>query len=329
MSKATKWVLDILKEEFPEIYGGGYNCRGIGGRSVHTSPSQHAWPNALDLTNKNFGYSTHPDNQAFLDEVVAFLWDNRVELSIKRILWRGKSWFTGNTVSGHQNHIHVDFWPTGYPSPPCAGGSLRYRYSNGRIINGDPGPENGMNETNDPRPTPPPDSTDSHSMPTLRFWDGYKSKDRGHLGDAVAILQKGLERAGHADEMTSNLTCAADGWFGDGTDAAVRSFQRAEGLTIDGVAGAASWDVLGPVITLKLWDGYTKGRPDLKDTVAMMQMGLARKGFADQASKDGTCAADGWFGEGTETALKAFQSAHGLVADGVCGRLSWSALSAG
>ena len=36
--------------------------------------------------------------------------------------------------------------------------------------------------------------------------------------------------------------------------------------------------------------------------------------------------ADGDFGPLTETALKVFQKAHGLVADGICGPQSWSAL---
>ena len=36
--------------------------------------------------------------------------------------------------------------------------------------------------------------------------------------------------------------------------------------------------------------------------------------------------ADGKFGAKTETALKAFQKANGLVADGICGQKSWTAL---
>ena len=36
--------------------------------------------------------------------------------------------------------------------------------------------------------------------------------------------------------------------------------------------------------------------------------------------------ADGIFGAGTESALKAFQRDHGLNADGICGPLTWDAL---
>jgi len=242
------------------------------------------------------------------------------------LLWRGKSWFTGNDVSGHQNHIHVDFYPTGYAPPPCAGGTLRYQYSSGRVVYGDPGPENGMNETNDPRPTPPPNSTDEYEMPKLYIWAGYKSEGLSHLGAASAMAQIALAHHGHADQMSASKSCAADGWFGKGTDAAVRSFQRAKGLTVDGRIGQKSWVALGPVVPLKLYDGYRKGRSELKPTVKMIQIALARHGFADERSKDGTCAADGWFGEGTEASVKKFQDAFNLVADGIVGRLTLAAL---
>jgi peptidoglycan hydrolase-like protein with peptidoglycan-binding domain len=245
MSIASKWVFDVLKDEFPDIYGGGYNCRKISGSSRY---SQHAWPNALDLTNKNYGYSTDPANQAYLDQVAEFLWANREALSLKMLLWRGKSWFTQNPVSGHQNHIHVDFWPTGYGTPPCAGGgSVRYQFSTGRVVYGDPGPENGMSEALDPRPTPPPPTPETpgdYEMPTLDLWAGYNSKGKGHLRSSVRALQIMLAHHGFADAMSADKTCAADGWFGNGTDAAVRAFQRDNGLTVDGVCGRLTWSAL-------------------------------------------------------------------------------------
>lgn len=323
MSTASKWVFDVLRDTFPDLYGGGYNCRKISGSTKY---SQHSWPNALDLTNVNYGYSTDPVNQAYLDDVQAFLLKNREALSLKILLWRGKSWFTGNTVRGHQNHIHIDFWPTGYSPPPCAGGKLRYQYSTGRVVYGDPGPENGMSEALDPRPTPPPNDATQYEMPNLRLKSGYKSAGQGHLATSVAMAQIALAHHGHADKMSANKTCAADGWFGDGTDAAVRSFQRAKSLSVDGKVGPKTWAALGPVVPLRLWDGYNKGRPDLKPTVKMVQIALARNGSIDQKSKDGTCAADGWFGEGTEAAVKKFQSEFNLVADGKVGRLTLAAL---
>jgi hypothetical protein len=60
--------------------------------------------------------------------------------------------------------------------------------------------------------------------PTLR---------RGSRGDPVRELQRALARVGHA--------VTADGIFGPGTEAAVRAYQAANGLTADGVVGAMTW----------------------------------------------------------------------------------------
>lgn len=241
MSIASKWVLDVLKDTFPDIYAGQYNCRRISGSSRY---SQHSWPNALDVTNVNYGYSTNPSNQEYLDAVAAFLWENREALSLKMMLWRGKSWFTDNPVSGHQDHIHLDFWPTGYSTPPCAGGSLRYQFESGRIVYGDPGPQNGITEINDPRPTPPPTNEGDYEMPTLELWAGYTSKGKGDQRTATRALQIMLAAAGFVDQMSADAVCAADGWFGNGTDAAVRAFQLAKGLVVDGKVGRLTWSAL-------------------------------------------------------------------------------------
>lgn len=241
MSIASVWVMDVLKAKFPGIYGGHANCRYISGTS---RASQHAWPNARDLTLESYGYSTDPVNQAYLDNVYAFLVDNFDNLSLRTILWRGKAYPSGNTVSGHQNHIHIDFWPTGYGTPPCMGGSLRMKYSNGRVVYGDPGPENGMNETNDPRPTPPPTDEGDYEMPTIDLWAGYNSKGKGHQRQAVRAMQIMLAALGFADQMSADKTCAADGWFGNGTDASVKAFQRSNGLVADGVCGRLTWSAL-------------------------------------------------------------------------------------
>ncbi len=58
----------------------------------------------------------------------------------------------------------------------------------------------------------------------------------GSSGDAVRALQIELKAAGHSLDV--------DGNFGPGTDSAVRSYQQAAGLSVDGVAGPATWGSL-------------------------------------------------------------------------------------
>lgn len=63
--------------------------------------------------------------------------------------------------------------------------------------------------------------------PTLR---------RGDSGEAVVYLQTLLCDAGD--------TIPVDGKFGQKTEASVRAFQQAEGLTVDGVVGSKTWGAL-------------------------------------------------------------------------------------
>jgi len=56
-------------------------------------------------------------------------------------------------------------------------------------------------------------------------------------GDDVRSLQKRLNDLGFS-------AGAADGVFGRGTDRAVRAFQRARGLVVDGLVGARTWESL-------------------------------------------------------------------------------------
>ncbi|UQA57702.1 peptidoglycan-binding protein [Polyangium aurulentum] len=71
--------------------------------------------------------------------------------------------------------------------------------------------------------------------PTLRLSAGYPDVSP-HLRDEVKILQRALVRWGF------NMT--ADGLFGAGTERAVKTFQRRNGLLDDGVVGPRTWELL-------------------------------------------------------------------------------------
>jgi lysozyme len=66
---------------------------------------------------------------------------------------------------------------------------------------------------------------------------------KGDDGKAVERLQRALTAAGHA--------LAADGDFGAVTDGAVRAFQKAHGLPVDGVVGPVTWAALRPAAPAK------------------------------------------------------------------------------
>jgi len=70
---------------------------------------------------------------------------------------------------------------------------------------------------------------DDCNIPTLR---------RGSQGDEVADLQTILNARYGAD-------LEVDGNFGKATEAAVKAFQKANGLTADGVVGTKTWKALG------------------------------------------------------------------------------------
>jgi peptidoglycan hydrolase-like protein with peptidoglycan-binding domain len=77
-----------------------------------------------------------------------------------------------------------------------------------------------------PPPPPPPPSAITRLLAM------------GCVGDDVRTLQDALRNAGFDPG-------ASDGDFGPMTDAALRAFQAANGLVVDGVAGPATCGALG------------------------------------------------------------------------------------
>lgn len=81
--------------------------------------------------------------------------------------------------------------------------------------------------------------------------------------------------------------------------------------------------------TVRRGDGYNSlDTAALRPTVKAAQAMLAHHGYADENSEDGTCATDGIFGPGTETAVKDYQQFVRIVIDGQVGPETWEALEA-
>jgi N-acetylmuramoyl-L-alanine amidase len=135
---------------------------------------------------------------------------------------------------------------------------------------------------------------------------------RGDEGAAVRDLQARLGAAGFASP--------ASGHFDEPTESAVRAFQDARGLYVDGICGPETWGALVES-SFRLGDRllYLR-RPMLRgDDVAELQRRLNALGF--DAGRE-----DGILGPDSEAALRRFQRDAGLAPDGVCGPATTAAL---
>lgn len=137
---------------------------------------------------------------------------------------------------------------------------------------------------------------------------------RGDRGEAVLDLQRRLTLMGFGVEGEHRE-------FGPLTEASLRSFQRARGLTVDGVCGPHSWDSLVEADN-RLGDRLLYYRAPMMrgDDVEDLQRRLGRLGFDARW-------VDGIFGPYTETAARQFQQNVGLPSDGVVGRSTVDALN--
>ena len=151
---------------------------------------------------------------------------------------------------------------------------------------------------------------DPYQEPTLRF---------GAHGNMVANAQMRLKAAGY-------LLGSADGIYGAVTMAAVKKLQKDYGLTVDGVVGPSTWNIL------KLFNTWNAEPEIVDDTrkaatvtirklqrgstgsvVTKLQQALISLGYLSYGEDDGI------FGAKTYAAVRSFQRDMGLAVDGIAG----------
>jgi N-acetylmuramoyl-L-alanine amidase len=136
----------------------------------------------------------------------------------------------------------------------------------------------------------------------------------GDTGPVVAEVRDRLIRLG-------SLPPDAAESFDEAMDAAVRSFQQHQGLTVDGIVGTETFRRLEEV-RWRLGDrvlSYSAGHMLIGDDAIELQRRLTDMGFA--AGR-----VDGIFGPDTDHALRDFQRNVGLESDGICGPQTLRAL---
>ena len=85
------------------------------------------------------------------------------------------------------------------------------------------------------------DVTFTHwGIPSGLYDDGLPTLRKGNSGEYVRLMQEAIAKAG--------IEVDQDGKFGSNTEAAVKAFQKKNGLTADGICGPKTWVALKPYL---------------------------------------------------------------------------------
>lgn len=215
-----------------------------------------------------------------------------------RQMWRaydpGRGWAAYSGVSPHTDHIHLSFtWDGAYQQTSWWTGKalLQVRYT---------GPTSSPTA---PTPVAPPPTLTASGYPLLKRGDNHKD----------VMLAQGV------------LGLTRDGQFGPATETTLRSWQSRNGVPVTGQLDNATWTRLVQLrlVPARNGGGTTSPLSAYVDTV--LQRGSTGAAVVALQKALGI-SADGSFGPGTETSVKAYQSLKGISPTGVVAKSTWLAL---
>lgn len=164
---------------------------------------------------------------------------------------------------------------------------------------------------------------------TLSWATPAQALKRGNRGTQVTSLQQNLRAAGYYNGPVT-------GFYGSLTQAAVRRFQRANGLSADGVYGSRTQSRLSSKLQAKRRSAPARvnnnagsssqsrvlRRGSRGSLVSSLQRSLQSGGYYNGQIT-------GYYGSLTQTAVSKFQTDRGLSPDGIAGPKTLSALKSG
>ena len=149
----------------------------------------------------------------------------------------------------------------------------------------------------------------------------YAASGSGSTGPDTALIQTWLN--GSRDPCTHFDPVQVDGLFGPDTVKAVQEFQLRNDLKADGKVGPLTWNALHTKYAAA--NNGSEQYPGI--AMKSGQDGAAVKSAQHQLNRKGaSLTADGRFGGKTASAVRRFQQANSLPADGVIGPTTWAAL---
>ncbi len=152
----------------------------------------------------------------------------------------------------------------------------------------------------------------------------------GSRGASVSSLQEELKKLGY-------YTMAVDGIYGSGTTRAVRDFQRANNLQVDGIAGPQTFGALNNGGNNSSNTGSNSGSNGNSGSNSSGSSSILRVGSSGNAVTDlqkklrsaGFFSQNptGYYGQDTATSVRNFQRANNLLVDGIAGPQTFAKLN--